>query len=355
MRSSKLPRTIRGTVETGHSAPGETKVNKKDGSYKFIQYDNFIHPFMNYSITSHLDNRWTLGTSTGYMFDNAQSEVFFISYTLNDIKERKMISGVEEKRTVYARYIANGQTYYSEYKENGKSYGSLSKDLIRDNGSCFAFQHCENHTGTAIMCAKPVPFSTTEPISTLRLRIYIYAKHSNPEITKINNNNILIEDHGMYILFKPMVNNDLNRETPDSGKIEIGSDGDWLFIDIFNYDGEPTNFSESDPQRFCNGFICEISENPFKDEIIDAIPSDYYYLEQRRINYKRAGIELNTDYDPVSMGVRNMTINERQLPEPMLEVSDYGVGKLPWVNSSYPEPPPNFNWRNLIENRKMPY
>lgn len=345
LRNSAYPRIVKGTAESGPASPGKTELNKADGSYKFIRDGNFSHPFMNYSSTTFMRKKWTMGTSTGYMCDGAQSELFFIRYALNNTP-----TGVEDIRTIYARYLINDNSNYVDYEENGEKY-HVSNDLLRNQGAGFAFQH----ESTAMFCCKPIPFAVTKPISSLRLRIFLYAKHSDPEKVEFVNNNIVIEDHGINILLKPMVNNDGIGDIQNSGKVEINRDGDWIYIDIFNHNGPAREFSENDIQRFCNGFVCEISEKPFEQNMLDAIPFDDYYLEQRRVSYSRNQLELKTAYDPLSMGIRYMTANDRLIPEPCLEVNNYGVGKLPWVNSTFPEDPANFNWKKIIENRKMPF
>ncbi len=344
IRNSGPNRIVKGTIESGAASPGETKVNKVDGSYKFVRYGNFSHPFMNYSATTFMQNKWTLGTSTGYFADGSQSEKFFIRYALNDNP-----SGVEDIRTIYVRTLINDNSNYADYKENGKNY-HLIKDLLRNHGAEFAFQH----ESTAMMCSKPIPFAVTEPVTSLCLRILIYAKHNKPAKVAFENNNIVIEDHGINLLFKPIVNNDGIDDVQNAGKVEIIKDGDWLCIDIFNYQGIAREFTEEEIQRFCNGFVCEISEKTFEEDIINATPGDNYILEQRRIFYQRKNLELETVYDPLSMGIRFISVNGRVLQEPMLDVSDYGVRKLAWIDSSHPEAPADFNWHGIIESRKLP-
>ena len=345
LRTSEYPRIVKGTAESGSASPGKTELNKVDGSYKFIRAGNFSHPFMNYSSILFMQKKWAMGTATGYMSDGVQSDLFFLRYALNNAP-----SGVEDIRTIYARFLINDSSNYVDYEENGKKYRVMN-DLVRNQGAGFAFQH----ESTAMMCCKPIPFAVTEPISSLRLRIFLYAKHSEPEKVEFENNNIVIEDHGVHILFKPMVNNSGIEKNQNSGKVEISRDGDWICIDIFNYEGSAREFTEEEIQDFCNGFVCEISEDPFDQNILDALPTDNYYFEQRRIFYKRNKVELETVYDPLSMGIRCRSVNGRPFSEPMLDVNNYGVNKLPWVNSSYPEIPVDFNWREIIETREMPY
>ena len=345
LRNSQYPRIVSGTTESGAATPGKTELNKEDGSYKFVQTGNFSHPFMNYSTTSYLEKRWTMGSSSGYMADGAQSAIFSLRYAL-----RETPSGVEDIRTVYTKYLINDNPNYADYEEDGKKYRA-PVDLVPNQGSGFAFQN----DSAAMLCCKPVPFATDEPVSSLRLRIFLYCKHNEPETVELKDNNIIIEDHGIHLIFKPMVNANSIDDIQDSGKVEINRDGDWLCIDIFNYDGPAREFSENEIQRFANGFVCEISEKPFEQSILNATLSDDYYLEQRRICYKRNKLELKTAYDPLSMGIRYTTANSRPIPDPILDVNNYRVDKLPWINSTYPEIPTDFDWVKIIESRKMPY
>lgn len=345
LRTSRYPRVVRGTVESGSASPGKTELNKKDGSYKFIRYGNFSHPFMHYSATSKLTKRLTMGTSTGYMGTGTQSEVFFLRYGLTEKP-----SGVEDIRTVYVRYLINDASNYVNYHENGETF-RVTDDLVDNQGSGFAFQHDD----TAMMCCKPIPFATTDPVSSLRLRLFLYAKHNQPETVEVGDGNIIIKDHGINIIFKPIVNSDGIEDITNAGKIEINRDGDWICVDLFNYDGPAREFTEDEIQHFSNGFVCEISEKNFDEEIIHARPLDTYYFEQRRIAYNRKGLKLATAYDPVSMGIRYITANEKSIAEPLLDVNNYSVDKLPWVSGNKPEAPTGFDWRNRIENRELPY
>ena len=137
--------------------------------------------------------------------------------------------------------------------------------------------------------------------------------------------------------------------------IELRRDGDWLCIDIFNYKDVARRFDDMELMQIGNGFVIEICDELSSDSIMEADLIDRYYQDQRRIYYCREGLELACAYDPVSMGVRFATINGCDISRTMLDVNDYGVGKLPWVNSKYPCVPKDFDWVKIIESRKLPY
>ncbi len=344
LKHSEYPRIVTGTVEKGESHPGRTEINPKDGSYKFIREGDFVHRPRHYSTMSYLTKRWALGTALGYFGNNAQSEFFHLRYALTDKP-----NGVEDIRTIYARYIINDKSVYVDVDEAGEK-GRWPDDLLRNQGHGFAF-HKE---GTAMTCYSPLPYSEKDEISSLKLSLLMLCKHNEPDDIRISDDRIIINDAGLEILFRPMIASQIDN-LEGAGTIELRRDGDWLCIDMFNYKGKLRQFSDAELLQIANGFIMEIGQAPLKKSVIQADLTDKYYMDQRRIYYRRCGVELACAYDPVSMGIRFVSINGRDIMRTMIDVNDYGVGKLPWVNSAYPDVPENFDWVGIIESRKFPY
>ncbi len=344
LKHSQYPRAVIGTSEKGETHPGRTEINPKDGTYKFIREGDFVHRPRSYPTMSYLTKRWSMGTAMGYFGNNAQSEFFHLRYALNN--EPK---GIEDIRTIYTRYIINDKSIYVDVDEAGEK-GHWPDDLLRNEGHGFAFQQ----QSAAMVCYTPLPYVEKDEISSLKLSLLMLCKHSKPEKIEITDNNIIIKDSGLWILFKPMVISQLN-SLEGEGKIEMRRDGDWLCIDIFNYKGFARKFTPLELSQIGSGFVVEVSEKPFDKSIIDAKLTDRYYMDQRRIFYYREDLELACSYDPASLGVRFATINGRAIPQTMLDINDFGVAKLPWINTEHPYPPENFDWVKIIESRKMPY
>ncbi len=345
LKHTGYPRVVVGTTEKGESHPGRTEVNPKDGTYRFIREGNFVHRPRGFPTTSYLTNRWAMGTALGYFGNNAQTEFFHLRYTLADKPK-----GIEDIRTIYARYIINEKSIYADVDEAGEK-GRWPDDLLRNQGHGFAFQK----EGTAMVCYSPLPYSEKGEISALKLSLLMLCKHNEPEKIEIAEDKIIIKDAYLWILFRPLVNSQLDN-LEGAGTIELHRDGDWLRIDIFNYKGKAKVFTKQELSQIANGFIIEISEKPFEKSIIQAKIIDRYYMDQRRIYYSRDGIKLACSYDPVSMGIRYATIDGKNVPYTLLDVNDFGVGKLPLIGSDRTlDTLSNFDWAKIIESRNFPY
>ena len=336
-------KSVRGTAEAGPCYSGRTELDPVTGSYRFIRFSDIPAPFTAYATAMTTRGRWSMGTSTGQFLDGSQSEVFYLRYALADAAR-----GVEDVRTVYVRYLVGEASCYMEHHENG-SVETVTSDLLRNCGSGFAF----HHEDTAMYCCRPEPVRAAEAVESLRLRILFYARHSVPERLEVVDGEIVIEDHGHQIRFRPLV------QQPDmtlagAGRIVQGREGDWLYIDLVNYQGPPRQFSKDELLHIGNGFVCEMRSVADAQSLPPASLLDTCYDEQRRITYSRGSMTLATAFDPGAMHIRFMTVNERQIPAPVLEMDGYDVRRLPWVAGSEPVPPPGFDWKTLIETRPAP-
>ena len=346
LKQAQYPRMVRGTTEAGEFHPQKWEISQKDGSYKSIRTGDVVHPPRSFSVASHITRRWALGTSLGYFCDGKQSDVFHLRYVRRDPPE-----GVEDIRTIYARYLINERSCYVDSNQAGDK-GRFPADILGNEGRGFAFQK----GGTAMACYQPLPYGQAGGVESLRLRLLLFCKQDPPERIDVAEDRIVLNDAGLRVLFKPMVNSQIG-DLEGASTVETCRDGDWLCIDIFNYRGPEREFTDHEIRQIANGFVVEVSDGPLQEEVLQAQPLDRYYMHQRRIRYARDGVELSVAYDPVSMGIRCATIDGRDaFSQSMLEVSDYGVGrKLPWIAHKDPQPPEGFDWPGLIESRKQPW
>ena len=334
-------KTITATTENAGSYPGKWII-RENGSYFFDRKPGYIHPATSFPTTTYLTTRWALGTSFGVYGSGMQSEVFYLRYGLKTTP-----CGFEDIRTIYARYLINEPPLYTEVNDAG-NFRKVPTELLRQPARAFAFQK----GGIAMACYGPPPNSEIKEISQLRLSILIFARHKEPDDIIINDQTVTIRDGGLWLLFRPMFSQAVN-DFENSGRISVCHYGDWLAVELLNYDGPPRHFDEHDLLAMTNGFIFEVLDQPPDKCLLNSELIDTYYANQRRICYRRPGTELAVAYDPVTFAIRYASVDGGVLSQSKLSISGFDTDSLPWVRSDHPLSPAGFNWQKIIESRNM--
>jgi hypothetical protein len=156
-----------------------------------------------------------------------------------------------------------------------------------------------------------------------------------------------LQIHNAYLAFIPLINNSaVGTKLSSPAAVRIEPEGKTLAISFNNYEGEPL---EMKPLQYCmlgNGFVCEAGEvdDGSFDEFRAKFAPERYSISDvyrrtvhsrgvftRRVTYERPGLKLETEYEPVSEGIRYQAINGAPPAEPQLDATGLPRDKVPFL------------------------
>ncbi len=314
-----FPYRVAGSVELAEEEVFCSRVTADNRSIR-KRLSSLNWPCQQAFIRSYMTQDYAIGSSTGWWLDGGHSEQFFFTARRN-----QEVRSPADKVTVYARYLLNDNTIAGDNEYPFLERTSNPYCTYRE-GTAFTLQK----DNLVIYGCQPKRFERKN-ISRLRLAIAIPActsglpdevwygeeQLSGFDATFDQEQTIYLRFGRSYLAIRPLVGRVINRQCA----VRFGMENDFAVISLYNYEGAPRDFAETEIIEALNGFIAQAgsaADEPFASFRTNALQGrviDQYYLWIRRIRYLEPNLYLSLEYSPNSLRYKHIAINGRhELP-----------------------------------------
>ena len=289
MRQRTYPFNLRATAERGGDGAGEV-------------------------LTTHYQEaEFALGTAEGESWTALQSEAFFLQYA-----RRQPVAGIEDRRTVYARYLINGQEPLDE------------EYLLKPYGCIHAVQ-----SGRVVLAlARPVLTLEGAPISALKISLLLPTYFGAAERIEARDGHVFIQDGPLFLALRPLNVTDWGSQ--DAVRVEAVEN--YHIVSFYNYEGEPRVFTRTELGGTLNGFVSVVGlarEESFEEfcrRIAAAELLDYWHHGMRTTRYRLGDLTLGLSYAVEADRVRYATINGQPVERPIWKADGLPAESLPFLS-----------------------
>jgi hypothetical protein len=147
--------------------------------------------------------------------------------------------------------------------------------------------------------------------------------------------------------FHPLVNmSEVGVEMPREAAVRIRPEGKCLGISFYNYQGDGLSVNPRQSALIGGGFVCETGSTAdypdfaaFRKRFREARITDRYRRTvhsrgaySREVIYRRDGLELATECNPTTEGIRYQTINGKVPRTPQLEATGLPDERVPFLS-----------------------
>ncbi|MEF3310933.1 hypothetical protein PV433_18815 [Paenibacillus sp. GYB004] len=309
---------------------------------------------------------FTLGTSSSPHGSITQNHSYFVTF-----KRQETIRSFRDIGTVFTKFAIDGEVpgTVSHMMDKGQVYANKGEvDILSSCANTFTIQS----GSTAMVLTHPHPTLDADgiekPISELS-ELIIVSTHGG-DVEELIVGGVPRKtwsgtvERGQWIVcrigkmlagFRPMA------YTRSDGPVSITleSNGNYNYIRIGFYKGEPRHFSRDEMRLIFGGFVAEhasVSEYcslaAFAEELEPGRFTDYYWTTRRARYVRPAGssrqmLELETSWSPGSMTPRYATINGRRVEQPIVEIDGLNADELPFMSEPFAPIPPFFPWKDF--------
>ncbi|THF76705.1 hypothetical protein [Cohnella fermenti] len=336
---------------------------------------------------------YALGTSSTPMGNGSQSCSYFVTY-----KRTEQVTSFRDIGTVFAKMSVNGEvpgnvSRAAEIAAAGEEYRDRERRTPKVYANAGEEDCLASHANTFTLQAESTALVLTHPHLSLGgsddgaepakpltgLDELIILPTHGGDVEELIVGGIPRErwsgevERGQWIVcrtgrllaaFRPLA----YTRTIGPVRIMLESNGNYRFIRIEFYRGEPRLFTRSELSHCFGGFAAEhsgLSEYPslaaFAKECVSARFTDYFWTT-RRVQYRRpAGIvrpalDLEASWSPGAATQRYATINGNRVDCPIAEIDGLQAENLPFVSEPYAAIPPYFPWKDFkVEWGDWPY
>lgn len=330
------PYRVQGTYEFSSATDGPQPLNPEESD------DVYDIPAGTGIATTYMTEDYALGVSSRDFRAGVFTDLFNLLYRRhNPVQEQCHMA------TVYANYIVGD-------KEPGQSndYVGLNRmnwvDSVLDEGRKIGFQHDR----TAMMLYKPKVILNKQ-VTSLKLSLLFSARYGCVEEVWLGDHRleqlegqsvepcpVFIKDGSVYMVFFPLLFNDYEREAA----VKVRKVNDYLTVSFYNYEGPARDFAKRGFLLTGNGFVAEVrsaaevgSFEEFRSLFQDVrIKEEWAYGNQlthmRHTIYERDSLRMECVWNPISEGIKLMTVNGKVPAEPVLEITGLDAVKLPFMD-----------------------
>lgn len=331
MLNKKYPTQFRATTEFSSSADDYPKsVERKD-----LATDDNTYEYQagGGAISTWMTENYALGVASHEFHNGVQTDSFHLLYRKRPVRQTGDVA------TVYARYLVNDK------QPDSVTDGGLLWDQGRKLGL--------GHRNTAMLLYKPKLYAR-QGVSRLRLSL-LFPVISAPieelwfgdrRLADLQGESVepcpvFVKDGPVCMAFHPLLLTSHGRPAAVRATLE----NDYVVVSFYNYEGPARDFSARDFLTTGNGFVAEIRDRTevgdfaafraefaaptIREEMFTCGHSRWTYL--RRTRYERPGLTLESEYSPVSEGIRYLAVNGRVPVSPVLEVTGVDSRSLPFL------------------------
>lgn len=283
--------------------------------------------------TFYAEEDFALGTAEFEGWTELQSEAFFLQY-----RTRSPMRGIEDLRTVYARYLTGQMPGDGEQDHCLKPCGPV---------------HTVQKDRMALVLAHPSPDLEGKPLPMLKFSAILPVHFRQPGHITQRCGHVFLQDGSIHLALRPLNATLWSKENPAC----IEEAGHYCMISFFNYQGAPRVFSLEELGRTLNGFVSvvglarEESFEAFQSRVLEAEVLDYFYFGSRTVSVRLGGDHLAMSYHTASNRVRYASINGQSPAKPRWKADGLSEGDLPFLDghsSIGPERPFPYQHLNVI-------
>lgn len=290
---------------------------------------------------TYMTEDYALGVGSRDFRTGSCTDLFNLLYRRRPVTEQRDIA------TVYANYMVGDKRpgQLNDYQElNWRNW----VDSVLDEGRKIGFMH----ERTAMLLYKP-KIVMNRQVTSLRLSLLFSARYGFVEEVWLGEKKleqlegqsmnccpVFVKDGQVYMAFFPLLFNDYEREAA----VKVEKVNEYLTVSFYNYEGPAKDFAKRGLLLTGNGFVAEVgseaedgSFESFRSRLANARVLEEWahgnhLTHMRRTVYEREGLRLECVWNPISEGIKLMTVNGRIPPEPMLAIDGLDTGELPFVN-----------------------
>jgi hypothetical protein len=357
----KYPFSVVGTAEGGASYSW-LKPERGGNLFHWMSKDTaakdpntYVLPAWTTRLVNYQTEHYSLGTASRMFNDGSQNDSFVVTVAL-----ASPMQSLADVTRVFARYTVDdsvpGVTLFDDFMKHVRKQTSFP-----EAGRTIALQHDR----TAMVLYRSAPVEGYKP-RRLRTMILIPNREfgagrpccdqafiGREEVRGFRGESrppepVFLRIYKTYLAFLPLINNGaVGQPLSRQAAVRIQPEGNSLCVSFYNYEGEPLAMN---PRQYCmlgNGFICEMGSADdgdfagFRKRFAAGActVSDNYRrtvhsrgVFTRRVSYRRPGLTLETEYEPVTEGIRYQTINGKPPSEPQLEATGLPREKVPFLD-----------------------
>lgn len=287
--------------------------------------------------TFYAEEDFALGTAEFEGWTELQSEAFFLQY-----RTRSPLRGIEDLRTVYARYLT------------GQTPGDGEQDhCLKPCGPV----HTVQKGRMALVLAHPSPGLEGKPQQMLKFSAILPVHFRRPGRIVQRCGHIFVQDGPVHLAMRALNATRWSKE--DAVRIEEA--GHYCMLSFFNYHGAPRVFSGEELSRTLNGFVSvvglarEESFEEFQSRVLAAEVLDYFYFGTRTVSVRLGADHLAMSYHTGGNRVRYSSIDGVPPARPRWEADGLGETDLPFLDGhppAGPERPFPYEHLNVIWGRE---
>ncbi len=315
--------------------------------------DAYEHPAWHTLTNTYMTEDYSLGT-TRRMFSSAEANNALVITAV----AKKPLGSSRNAARLYSRYVVDDslpfvtqfepgdQVIYHEMGTKQPCFDEMGRAIcLQHEQTAMVLYHPRLHVGQGATSLKTMIFMPNDQFSTGGCRgdeIYIgdeLVEGFSGASAELQPVYLRLAD--TYMAFIPMLTCpfELAREVA----VRVRPEGKALGISFYNYEGDPLALDRRRVSLIGGGFVCEMGsaaeDSDFATfrkrfaavEIDDRHHGDFNTRNafRRQTLYRRDGLELESEYSPLSEGIRFQTINGKIPHEPQLHATGLPLERVP--------------------------
>jgi hypothetical protein len=313
-------------------------------------------PAWNSRLVTYMTEDYSLGT-TQRMFTNVTQCHSFVA----TVPATKPLTSIRDAVRIYARYVVDEQQPCVTWQNAGGRKHATGPVAFSDAGQSI----CLQHEKTAMVLYRPHVIVDHRPRSLKTMivipnedfgdgkprgdEIYIGEQPvSNHQGESVESATVFLRIGDTYLAFIPLVNHDeVGKVLDRKVAVRVRQEGKALGISLYNFEGEAVDLNPRQCTLVGNGFICEMGSKAecgdfttFRRRHACPDVTDRYRRTvhsrgaySREVIYRREGLELATEYNPTTGGLRYQTINGKPPQTPQLDATDLPRDRVPFLDN----------------------
>jgi hypothetical protein len=320
------PFRVSATSEFGAAGESIWIRNAAPGGKPVKQDELFEYPAGHLVATTYMTEDYAAGSATTPFLDGNQTDTFFVNF-----RRAEKPDSLKDVSTIFSRYTVDDDGPGRPWTDPRNPGAEVSRSLLGESGRVRTVQK----DGTVIVAYqskgqftgdyKGLRLTIVVPEIYRRIRRILFeGREVELPFRSVQPGLIALEDDFFYTTIRPL--SIKNHGRPEAVRLERM--GEYLAIQLINYEGAGRSFSRKDLVNTLNGFVAETggvreygSFAAFQARTGGAELADRVEGVQRIIRYTRPGVALDLSYSIPYDGLKYALVDGQPLPETKLRMS----------------------------------
>jgi hypothetical protein len=324
--SKRIPFHVSATSEFGSAGESIWIRNVAPGGKPVKTDELFEYPADHLVASTYMTEDYAVGSATAPFLDGNQTDTFFVNF-----RRAEKPASLRDVSTIFSRYTVDDDGPGRLWTDPRNPGVEVTRSLLGESGRTRTVQK----DGTVVVAYqskgqffgeyKGLRLTIVVPVIYRKIRkVFFEGREVDLPFRSVAPGIVALEDDFFYAVFRPLTITNHGR----GEAVRLEQMGDYLAIQLVNYEGSPQKFSRKELVNTLNGFVAETagvkeygSFAAFQARIAGAELNDEMVGSQRVIKYSRPGVSLGLSYSIPYDGLKYVLVDGQPLSEPKFRIS----------------------------------